>query len=231
MHHNTGVGSDAPEIKGGLMEKFIIPAVIAGDVRELNRMFDSVKKFASLIQLDIMDGNFVQNRSLDFDFDLQEDSAIFEAHCMVTEPEQWIERIWRHAHTIIVHFESCLNPGRIIDLIKKKGCRAGMAIKPETRVEAIGPILNDLDQVLVMTVDPGFYGSPFIPETSVKVEKLRGLAPAMDIEVDGGITPQTIGFMNAAGANKFVSGSFVMKSDDVGKAIAQLQEKIGIRDR
>jgi ribulose-phosphate 3-epimerase len=213
------------------MKKFIIPAIIAGDAQELNRMVDSVKKHASLIQLDIMDGNFVQNRSLDFEFDLREDSTKFEAHCMVSEPEKWIERIWRQAHTIIVHFESCLNPGGVIDLIKKKGCRAGMAIRPETRVEAIGPLLDDLDQVLVMTVDPGFYGSPFIPETSVKVEALRGLAPAMDIEVDGGITPQTIAFMDAAGANKFVSGSFIVKSGDIGKAMLRLQKEIGIQNR
>ena len=79
-----------------------------------------------------------------------------------------------------------------------------------------------------MTVDPGFYGSPFIPEAGRKVEKLRSLMPQMDIEVDGGITPRTIELVNDSGANKFVSGSFIMRSDDIKRALLSLQEKIGL---
>jgi len=210
------------------LKKIVIPAIIAHNAQELDRMVDSVKGLVPLIQLDIMDGVFVQNRSLDFDFDLHEDRALFEAHCMVAEPEQWVKRIWRQVGTIIVHFEACREPGKIISLIKKKERRVGMAINPETPVEAISSLLKDLDQVLVMTVDPGFYGSPFIPEAGRKVEKLRSLMPQMDIEVDGGITPRTIELVNDSGANKFVSGSFIMRSDDIKRALLSLQEKIGL---
>jgi ribulose-phosphate 3-epimerase len=212
------------------MKKSIIPAIIAHSPRELYEMINSVKPYAALIQLDIMDGVFVKNRSIDFDFVLNEGRTLFEAHLMVSEPEQWIERIANRAETILVHYESCREPSRVIGLIRKKECKAGLAINPETPLIAIRDYLADIDQVLIMTVDPGFYGSLFVPDTAQKVQELRSLVPTMDIEVDGGINPETIGIMDRAGANKFVSGTYIMKSNNIKNAVRQLQDRIKNRN-
>jgi len=208
------------------MRKIIIPAVIAKAQEELNSILDKISDQASLLQLDIMDGRFVPNQSLDFDFVLPERKYHFEAHLMIENPERWVEQNWKKVETIIAHFEAVKDKAEIIESVKKKGKRFAFALNPETDIEQIKDYLMDIDQVLIMTVHPGFYGSKFLPETMGKIKRLRELRADLDIEVDGGIKPDTIGQANEAGANMFVSGSYLIRSDDIQVRIQTLKGKV-----
>jgi ribulose-phosphate 3-epimerase len=171
-----------------------------------------------------MDGEFVLNHSLDFDFRVIQEKNTYEAHLMVNDPDGWIKSFGRRVDTIIAHFESPTTTPNTIHLIKKMGKKAALALNPETEIEKMTGYLDDLDQVLIMTVNPGFYGSPFLPEVMGKITKLRQMKPDLDIEVDGGITPETIEMVDKAGANLFVSGSYLIKSNN-------MKERINILDR
>jgi len=206
--------------------KMIIPAIIAETQIELDEHLSKVKDFSELIQLDIMDEIFVPNSSLNFDFDVSCSNIRFEAHLMINNPMEWIEKNWWKVDTIIVHFESCNDPKDIIKSIKNKGKKIGMAINPETTVHNVKPYLDDIDQLLIMTVNPGFYGSKFLLETLSKISEAREIKPNLDIEVDGGVTPDTIKLIDDAGANMFVSGSYILKSDGVKEAIDSLRNLI-----
>ena len=208
------------------MEKTIIPAIIAKTQDELDDRLTKVIDFVKLIQLDIMDNKFVPNSSLDFDFKLSKTTCRFEAHLMIENPKQWIEDNWKKVDMILVHYESCKDPESIIKDVKKKGKQIGFVLNPETSIQKLSPFLNDIDQVLIMTVNPGFYGSPFLPEMLEKISTLRSMKPGLNIEVDGGITDSTIGLVDKAGANMFVSGSYIVKSPNVQEAISTLKNQI-----
>jgi len=125
---------------------------------------------------------------------------------------------------VLVHIESCKDPKRIINLVRSKGKKIGFVLNPETPISLIKNFINDIDQVLIMTVNPGFYGSPFLPEMLEKIKELRNLKPEIEIEVDGGVTDKTVKLVDNAGANLFVSGSYIVKSDNVKGAIDTLKK-------
>jgi ribulose-phosphate 3-epimerase len=206
--------------------KLIIPAIIAKSQDELDSKINIVKKYVKCIQLDVMDNIFVPNTSLFFDFSLPKSNCEFEAHLMVEDPEDWIKKNGRKVDTILVHFESKFELKTIIDLVKEQNKKFGFVLNPETPVEELSKIIDELDQVLIMTVNPGFYGSPFLPEMLDKITKLREMKPTLDIEVDGGITDATISSVDQAGANMFVSGSYIIKAENVSMAIENLKNKI-----
>jgi ribulose-phosphate 3-epimerase len=208
------------------MKKIVVPAVIAKNQEELDGIFEKISGHADLVQLDIMDGHFVPNHSLDFDFRIPQEKHTYEAHLMVDDPNLWINSYGSKMDTIIAHFESPTTSMDTIHSIKKMGKNAALAVNPETEIEEIVDYLDDLDQVLIMTVNPGFYGSPFLPEVMAKITKLRQLRPELDIEVDGGIKPETIAMVAQAGANLFVSGSYLVKSDNMQERIQVLHTKI-----
>jgi len=210
-----------------MKNKKVIPAIIAKSQKEFKEKINKVKDFVDIIQLDFMDGKFVPNNSINFDFKLPSSDCEFEAHLMIQDPLKWVEKHYTKVDTVLVHFESCKDPQKVIDFVKKKGKRIGFVLNPETPIDSIQKFLDDIDQVLIMTVNPGFYGSPFLPEMIDKIKKLRKKCPNLDIEVDGGITDKTIGFVNEAGANLFVSGSYIVKSDNIKKAIENLDTIIG----
>ena len=198
----------------------IIPAIIAKTQEELDHAIHKVKGLTPRLQLDIMDGCFVPNQSLDFDFQLPKKEN-YEAHLMVTNPLDWIQNHGHKVDLILVHIESCQNPQEIINQLKEKK-RIGFALNPETPLEKIIPFIEYIDQVLVMTVNPGFYGSPFVPETLQKVQTLRKLKPHLDIEVDGSINNKTIIHAYENGANLFVSGSYIMNAKNPRARIDKL---------
>lgn len=208
------------------MKITIIPSVIAKTQEELDGILSKINDSAQLLQLDIMDGKFVPSHSLDFDFRLQEGKYKFEADLMVEAPEKWVDENWEKADTIIAHFEAVKSPEEIIKNVKNRGKKIGFALNPETDVHQIRDYLDDIDQVLIMTVHPGFYGSKFLPETLDKISKLRKLRPELDIEVDGGIKPNTITQVYKAGANMFVSGSYLVFSENIKERIDILKNKI-----
>jgi ribulose-phosphate 3-epimerase len=143
---------------------------------------------------------------------------------MVKKPISWIEKHIDEIDIFLIHYECDDDLGETINLVRDADRSVGLVINPETPVKKIIPYIDRLDQVLVMTVTPGFYGSPFLPEMLDKVKYLRSKYPSLELEVDGGITKATIPQAAQAGANKFVSGSFIVKSDDPQKAINQLME-------
>lgn len=207
-----------------MIKKRIIPAIIAKSQKEFEEKINRVKDFVKIIQLDFMDGVFVENKSIDFDFKIPLTNCSFEAHLMINNPIDWIEKNYSKVDTILVHFESCSNHSEIISIIKSISKRVGFVLNPETSVDSLTGFLDDLDQVLIMTVHPGFYGSPFLPDMLDKISKLRTLKPNLDIEVDGGITDKTINLTDRAGANLFVSGSFIIKAQNIKSAVESLEK-------
>jgi len=203
--------------------KEIIPAIIAKTQEELDERLLRVKDYVNTVQLDVMDDIFVPNTSLFFDFDLKGINLSYEAHLMVQKPEEWIKNYADKVDTILVHYESSYDAKQVIQTVKDLGKRIGFVLNPETPASKLDPVIEKIDQVLVMTVNPGFYGSPFLAEMTEKIQTLRLKNPDLDIEVDGGITDKTIRKVYEAGANLFVSGSYIVKSDDVQRAIDSLE--------
>jgi ribulose-phosphate 3-epimerase len=204
------------------MRKFVIPAIIAKNQEELDQRIKKVQDYVEIIQLDFMDGIFVPNHSIDFDFKLPKINCLFEAHLMVKNPLEWIVKNHSKIDIILAHFETLINPQKIIDVVRNEGKKIGFVLNPETSLEKIINYLDQLDQVLIMTVKPGFYGSSFIPDIVKKISELREIAPNINIEVDGGITDKTIDLVDEAGANMFVSGSYIIKSNNIKKAFDSL---------
>ena len=189
--------------------KTIIASIIAKNQKEMNERVSRVRGYVKLIQLDVMDGKFVPNESITFDF-TKPRGVEAEAHLMIKDPLNWVKANWRKVSTVIVHLETIAD-AEVIDFIKAKGLKVGIAINPETPVNKLKPYLDKIDQVLVMTVNPGFYGSKFLPRTLNKIKELRKLKPRLNIEVDGGISDKTIKRVSDAGANIFCSGSYIQK--------------------
>lgn len=204
----------------------IIPAIIAPSQKELEEKINSLEKAAKKFQLDIMDGKFVPNRSLDFNFKLPPNLNLhFEAHLMVVNPAEWIKKYWQKVETILSPIETCQNPAEILKFLKNKK-RVGFALNPKTPIDKIKNYLSLIDQVLILTVEPGFYGGKFLPQVLEKVRALRKLKPDLDIEVDGGINPKTIKMVAEAGANLLVSGSYIFNSKNPRKAIHTLENLV-----
>ncbi len=206
------------------MRKHIVPSIIAKTQKELEERLGRVK-FAKRIQLDVMDGKFVKGKSLCFDFRLPKTNAFVEAHLMMKNPEAWIEKNHSKVSMIIVHPELA-NAGRIIERIRKHRLKAGIAASPKTSIEKIMPLVKSASQVAVMTVNPGKYGAKFIPKMLDKVKKLRAQNPRLNIEVDGGISINTIKAAANAGANLFVAGSFIQNSENPKKAYEKLKKAV-----
>ena len=210
------------------MNKKIIPAIIAKNQKELDERLSKVLDYVDLVQLDVMDNKFVPNHSLNFDFELSDSKCIYEAHLMIKDPDIWIDKYIKKVDMVLVHYESSKNPFEIIKKVRKASKKIGFVLNPETPISKLNDFLNNIDQVLIMTVNPGFYGSPFLPEMLGKISELRQLKPNLDIEVDGGITDKTIDLVNRAGANMFVSGSYIVKSDNIKEAINSLKKIVEV---
>lgn len=213
------------------MKKEIIPSIIASTRQELKQRINKVRRtYGSsldhllLIHLDVMDGKFVPAHSLNFNFKLPK--ARYEAHLMIYNPEKWIRENAEKVDTIIFHIESTENPEEIIKLIKSRKKKVCIALNPETPIKKVKEYIDKVDKILILTVHPGLYGSSFLPETLEKIKELRRLYPELDIEVDGGINPDTIKKAYESGANLFVVGSYLQNSNNVKKALNKLEEQL-----
>ena len=197
----------------------ISPSILAADVLQLREQVQAVEGDADRFQVDVMDGLFVPNIS--FGFPLVEamrraSTLLLEAHLMIVQPDRYLDGFAQAgADVIIVHQEATVHLDRSIQYIKHLGKKAGVAICPATPVHMLEDIIEDLDLVLVMTVNPGFGGQKFIPYTLKKIRQLREMLDARntscDLEVDGGIESNTIQSAYKAGANVFVAGTAVFK--------------------
>ena len=188
-------------------------------------MLSKVRGKAQRIMIDIMDGEFVPNTSLDFDFKLQ-DGLEYEAHLMVEKPLDWVKENADKANTAILHLETLDNLRSAIDYVENKGLEVTLALKPETKIDEVLPYLGEVQGILIMTVSPGKYGGKFLPETLEKVKKLRETDDTIPIEVDGGMNPRNARLARESGANIFASGSYIFKSDDIDKALKELKDAI-----
>lgn len=209
----------------------IAPSILSADFAELKTEVKRVAN-APYLHIDIMDGQFVDN--LTFGPNVVKalrphSNQVFDCHLMVINPEKYIKAFAQSGADIIgVHIEATAHIHRVLSQIKQAGVKAEVVINPGTPVAAIKEVLPLVDQVLVMTVDPGFGGQAFLPETVSKVKELAQLrlqaGLQFEIEVDGGVNADTIKTVTAAGADVAVAGSFVFGSDDPAKQVALLKE-------
>ena len=209
----------------------IAPSILSADFAELKTEVKRVAN-APYLHIDIMDGQFVDN--LTFGPNVVKalrphSSQVFDCHLMVINPEKYIKAFAQAGADIIgVHIEATAHIHRVLSQIKQAGVKAEVVINPGTPVAAIKEVSPLVDQVLVMTVDPGFGGRAFLTETVSKVKELAQLrlqaGLQFEIEVDGGVNADTIKTVTAAGADVAVAGSFVFGSDDPAKQVALLKE-------
>ena len=206
------------------MNSKIIPSIIAESQKEFDERFSKMKNISKVFHLDIMDGKFVKNRSLMFNLTLPRKK--YQIHLMVNNPEKYIKIIYSKADTIIFHLESTKNPEKIIKFIRKKKKKVWIVLNPQTSVKKIEDYLGLIDGVLIMTVTPGKYGSKFQPAMLKKINQIKKLNPSIMVGVDGGVNDKTILKIHKAGADSFVSGSYLQNSKNPGKAIKSLMNLI-----
>lgn len=203
----------------------IIPAIIAKDQTELNNQVQKLPPSIDTIQLDILDNTFIHNTSLNFEFSCPS-QFICEAHLMIDDPYKWIKANHTKIDTVLIHYESPCDISSAISLAISKNLKVGIAVSPQTSIHSIIPFINSISQLLILTVTPGFYGGKFIPSIINKISQARHLFPNLDIEVDGSITPDTIKLCKVAGANMFVSGSYILNSPNSLQSINTLRSLI-----
>ena len=216
------------------MKPIIAPSILSADFGQLAKDIEMINRSeAEWVHIDIMDGHFVPNISFGAGVVASmrpHSRLVFDCHLMVSNPEHHIEDFARAGADIIsIHAEATPHIHGALQKIRAAGVKASVVINPGTPVEAVKNVLNLVDQVLVMTVNPGFGGQAFLPETMDKVRELVVLREVnqldFDIEVDGGIDDETIGIAKEAGANVFVAGSYVFKGD-VAHQIQTLKEAL-----
>lgn len=211
----------------------IAPSILSADFSRLGAEIKAVEEAgADLIHVDVMDGHFVPNITIGpfvVDAVAKIASKPVDVHLMISDPDKYIDLFAKSgADWITVHVEACTHLHRTVARIKELGKKAGVVLNPATSLATLDYILEDVDVVMLMSVNPGFGGQKFIASTLAKIWQLRQRIDAMglevDIEVDGGISPDTIADVAEAGANVFVAGSAVYGSRDYKETIVALKK-------
>lgn len=220
-----------------MQEIMIAPSILSADFATLGKEIKSVDQAgAEVIHVDVMDGHFVPNITIG---PLVVRAAravtkkILDVHLMIANADQYVEAFAdAGADWITVHVEACPHLHRTVHKIKELGKKAGVVLNPATPLSTLDSILEDVDLVMLMSVNPGFGGQSFIESTCGKIERLKkqidALSRPIGIEVDGGISSKTITRVAAAGANIFVAGSAIYGCPEYGPVIAELKHLAGL---
>ena len=212
----------------------LCPSILSADFNRLGEQIKALEKEGvEYLHIDVMDGDFVPNISFGMPVIKsirKESKMFFDVHLMVMAPERYIQDfVDCGADSITIHAEACEDLERTIEAIHDAGVKAGISIKPATPVNDISHLLEDVDMVLVMTVQPGFGGQKYIPECTEKIQELRELIDSekldVDIQVDGGINEDTLETVMKAGANLLVMGSGGFRGD-LSANVRRLKKKI-----
>ncbi len=202
----------------------VFPALLANDEDDYRRKLALSAAIASFVQIDFMDGAFVPSKSVDAaTVGRMEIPFDHEMHLMVTDPLGWLDHLAnQRLRRVIFHVEAVAAPAATAAAIRRKGYPAFGALNPGTTVDGVRGLLPHLDGLLVMAVNPGFYGSSFIPEVLGKIPAVKKLAPELEVGVDGGMSEETLGAAAAAGADYVCVGSRIFKDPDPPAAYARL---------
>ena len=214
----------------------IAPSLLACDFARAGQQINEVIDAGSgVLHVDIMDGHFVPNLSMGPGFVKsirRHTSHPLDVHLMVTDPAYYIERFAEAgADSITFHVEATDQPAKLVERLGELGLGAGITLRPGTTVESLQPVIEQVDMVLVMTVEPGYGGQAFMEEMPAKIAAIRALlSDAQRLEVDGGINPQTAGRCAASGADVFVVGENLFGLSDIAAAVSDLRRGIEADD-
>jgi ribulose-phosphate 3-epimerase len=211
----------------------IAPSVLAADFANLQRDIEMINSSeADWFHIDIMDGVFVPNISFGMpvlDAIAKHAKKTIDVHLMIVDPDRYIKTFADlGANILSVHYEACPHLHRTLQAIKAEGMKAGVAINPHTNIDLLEDVINDIDMVCIMSVNPGFGGQSFIENTYEKVRKLKALidkkGASTIIEIDGGVTNKNAVQLVEAGADVLVAGNFVFKAENPTQTIADLKK-------
>lgn len=210
----------------------INPSILSADFSNMTEALKSISS-ADMVHVDVMDSHFVPNLTFGLPVvnNWRKVSPVgFDVHLMISDPDIWAPQYAEASEMVTFHIESAKDPARIIQKIKDLGKQVGIALKPNTPLEPYKELIADLDQLLIMTVEPGFGGQKFMLETLPKIRQARELInldnPNCYLQVDGGINQETILVAADAGADTFVAGSAVFDTTDPAKAIQSLRSSL-----
>jgi len=211
----------------------IAPSILAADFANLQRDIEMINNSeADWFHIDIMDGVFVPNISFGMpvlEAITKHAKKTIDVHLMIVDPDRYIKTFAALGSTILtVHYEACNHLHRTLQAIKAEGMKAGVALNPHTNIDLLEDVINDIDMVCIMSVNPGFGGQSFIENTYSKIEKLKALITKKNtstlIEIDGGVTDKNAAQLVKAGADVLVAGNFVFKAVNPTKTIADLKK-------